>query len=164
MNLEIQTLTISAGVHFNFLRYRETVDQSMRAIDLARQVNDPHVEVSARSLALKVPNCLGESKLAEEQAAAALGLAEQLGARSWLSVALRSSLTRYRLLGDWQGASEFADRGLALDPHYSLTLAHATLLYYEVGDFAKGEAYLEQLLAVMRAFVPGPGTVYGLPT
>jgi len=160
--LEMQTLAASANADFHYLHNLESVEKSMRAIELAHRVNDPHVEVSARLEALRTLTTLGESKMAEEHAAAALPLAERLGARIWQSPVLRSSSTLYRLLGDWQRAREFADRGLALEPQ-STNLANVVMLHYEVGDFSKGEAYLEQLLEVMRESAPVPGAVYGFP-
>jgi len=163
LNLEMQTLAASANVDFYHLRYRESVEKSMRVVELARLVNDPHFEMTAQLEALRTLNLLGESKRAEEHAGAALALAEQLRERASLSTVLRSVLTHYRLMGDWKRASEFADRGLAVDPHGSSTLAHVVMLHYEIGESNKGETYLEVLLEVMRQSPGRSGPIYGFP-
>ncbi len=57
---------------------------------------------------------------------------------------------------------ELAHRVNDLEPQ-STALGNVVMLHYEVGDFSKGEAYLEQLLEVMRESTPVPGAVYGFP-
>ena len=163
LNLEMQTLAASANVDLYHLRYRESVDKTMRVVELARLVNDPYVEMTAQLEALRNLNILGESKRAEEHAEAALALAERLRVRASLSTVLRSVLTHYRLVGDWERAGQVADRGLAVDPHGSSTLAHVVMLHYEVGESNKGETCLEELLEVMRQFPGRSGPIYGFP-
>ena len=138
--------------------YAIWIEKSMPVIELAHRGNHPHAEVSSRPDALRTLTTLGESKMAEEHPAASLPLAERLGGRIWQTTVLRSRSTLYRLFGEWQRASEFADRMIALEVQSSPGLAHVIMLHYEVGDFSKGEVYLEPLLEVMRgsAMVPGP--------
>ena len=61
-----------------------------------------------------------------------------------------------RLVGDWESAREYCDRGLALSPRHSWLLGLRSILECELGNFDLGETYLQRTIEVMRATTPGP--------
>jgi tetratricopeptide (TPR) repeat protein len=160
--LELRTLAEAARVDGFQLRYQECLAKSLRAIELARRVDDLRSEVTARLEASSALGCLGDPEGARQHGAETLALAERLRDRYWLSSALFGLTSPSYFQGDWQAARDFSDRGLAVSATDPRILSRRTLLEYQVGDFAQGEVYLERLLEVMRLDRPGPTAPYAV--
>jgi len=147
--LEARTVAYSANVNFFHLRLQDCLRNSLRAIELGRLADDLYSQVSGRRDAAQVSIQLGELRAAKEHAVSLLTLAEQLGDRVFLDLALRTNESMWRFEGFFQTARDFSDRGLAVSPRSSPLLMTRALLEYEEGDFAQGEVYTEMLIGAL---------------
>ena len=147
--LKARTVAYAANVDLFHLRFRECLKNSARAIESGRLTDDLYTQVSGHLDATRAAMYLGELN-AKEHAASALILAEKLGDRVLLDLALRSNETAWRLEGAFQTARDFSDRALSVSPRTAPILFTRAVLEYEEGDFAQGEAYLERLLETLR--------------
>jgi tetratricopeptide (TPR) repeat protein len=148
--LEMQALAGFAYVSFFHLQRGDSLDHSLRAIELARQANDLYAEAEARLTAQMCFYDLGMPDESRRQASAALAVAERLHSRFWLSGSLFRSAGTAAVLGDWTDARELGHRGLSVDETDPRALSLFVRLEYETGDFDKGAAYLNRLI--------GPGS------
>ena len=160
--LEMRTLADAARVDRYHDRQSEGLKKGLRAIELAGRVDDLYAQVAACYEASTDLARLGDLEGARQHAEEVLALAKRLRDRSWLSTALLALVRLCDMQGDWQGSRAFSDRGLAAEPRDPRLLRSRTLLQYEVGDFAQGEAYLERLLEAMRLTSPGPNIPYAI--
>ena len=144
--LEMRTLAEAAGLAYIHLRHDESLQRSLSAIELARSMDYPRAEVSARFFAVGANYTQGILEEAGRHATEVLPVAEKLRDRYWLSRALWTNDGVYHLAGDWRTAREFNDRGLAISSQASAILCTRVLLEYEIGEFGHGEAYLNRLL------------------
>ena len=60
------------------------------------------------------------------------------------------------LLGHWETAREYSDRGLAASPDDDRLLSHRVILECEAGDFPEARAYLDKFIEYMRHRSDGP--------
>ncbi len=150
LTLEMGVLAESANVDMLHTRFQETLDKSERAIELARQVDDPQAEALARYSSALSHIALGDLGGVSFQSSKLLDTAEKLRDRFWLTVALRSHEDQAHLVGDWPTARSYSDRGLAMSPAECRNLCTRTLLEYQTGNFAEGAPYLQRLVEVMR--------------
>jgi DNA-binding CsgD family transcriptional regulator/tetratricopeptide (TPR) repeat protein len=160
VNLEMRTLAAWADVDYFHLHLAESLEKSLRVIELARHIDDPPLEVNGHQHALQTLIHLGDIKNAAEHANAALALAERLQARHWLTNVLRNGVNLYHFLGDWGQARAFASRHIAVEPNAAPLLKELVSLEYELGAFEQGEVYLKRMQEIMRRAPPGPGEEY----
>ena len=114
--IETQMLITAANVEFYYLRSREAVEKSLRAIELARSLDDTRMEVYGRYYAAGCLTYSGDLERAQFQAEALVRVAEKLRDRFWLAGAYWMAERVHRLKGEWQAARAWLDRGLALSP------------------------------------------------
>ena len=148
--LEMRTLTSMASAYAWQLRFGEALDISLAAIDLSSECNELYSETLARMWAGLSLAALGELDKAKLQAKAGLGLSERLRNR-WMRANLldvNHALARYS--GHWKEAYEFGDLGLKVSPYDSRLLGDQAIIAFELGDFAKGDAYLDRLLQTVH--------------
>ena len=110
----------------------------MKAIKLAHKVNDPYGEVEARTVAGVCYHRLGEPGQSQLHLSTGLAAAERLHDRFWLGRCLFRSQNLAFALGDWAGAREFGDRGLAADETHPRLLGALARHEYEMGDVEQG--------------------------
>jgi ATP/maltotriose-dependent transcriptional regulator MalT len=156
VSLEIQTLSNAADVDWYQMNGPKVLEDSLRAIDLARSIDDAQAEAWPRFLAAFVSLAAGDPAQARRHAREMLTRVESLRDRSLLVQAYLINMHVSRLVGDWESAREFCDRGLASDPRHSWLLGLRSILEYELGDSEMGETYLQRAIDVMRETVPGP--------
>ncbi len=161
--LEMRTTTYAACLDGEHLRVRESLDKSLRTVELARLVVNPQAELLARFWAATAHYSLGESSHAVGHAAACLNLAGRLRVPSQITTALWANETLARLQGDWKAAKTFSDQGLELAPNDSRLLSSRLLLEYQAGDPLQGEVYLDRMLEVMHQEEAGPDLEFALP-
>ena len=154
--LEMRTLVAAADVDFYHLRLRESMENCLTAIDLARGVDDPRAEVVARLYAGRNLDYMGDLEGSRAHAAAMLPLAEKLRDRFWLSWAVYSNALVTRHEGDSRTSRDFYARGLAVAPREPVMICGLANLEYEAGNFSEADARTEWLLEVMRQTAPGP--------
>jgi tetratricopeptide (TPR) repeat protein len=158
--LELQTLAFAARDQDRTLRYQESLETSLRAIDLAKAVDEPRAEVQARARGLHSLMAMGRLEEARELAAASLPAVERRHHRYEVVAALRDRTLLAELEGNWPAAREFSDRGLAISPNDLTILVLRALLEHQSGDSDQGHTYLERSLETLRL---NPTTSAGLP-
>jgi tetratricopeptide (TPR) repeat protein len=161
--LEVRTMAAAADVDYYHLRFQESLEKARRAIALADRLGDQQAALSAHLDAARILTYTKEAGGAPQHAAAALELAERLRGRYQLALSFWANARLLRQQGDWQGAREFSDRGLAVAPQDGNLLGDRVLLEYELGDFGQGEAYLERFLATIPPAAARPGVDYAFP-
>ncbi|MBQ12696.1 MAG: hypothetical protein CMJ45_14245 [Planctomyces sp.] len=155
--LETRALTDAGGLAYLHLHHKESLQMVLSAIELARRVDDPRAEVTARFYAVGAYYIQGELEEAGRHATEALPAAEKLRDRIWLSGALWRNDIVAHLAGDWRRAREFNDRGLAISGQPTVFLCTRALLEYETGELEHAEAYLERLMTVIGPVSPASG-------
>ena len=160
--LEMRTLADAANVDLIHLRFQESLDKSMRAIDLAGRTDDPHTKVLASYTAVLDNLQLGRLEVARDQASDLLAQAEGLRDRFWQCMALRANQDAAQMAGHFDAARDLSDRALAASATEPRGLCARAVLEYEVGDFARGEAFLDRLVEVLRLTPPGPAMENGV--
>jgi len=162
--MEMRTLANGSIVDVYHLHYREGLDKSAKAIEMALRVDAPQDEAIAHYSAANFMLMLGESNGSRLHAAAGLVLAEKVRDRSWLSRILWANETVFFLQGDWEAARDFNDRALltvwSRDPR---TLFLRATLESGLGNFKNGEAYIERLVDLMQLTTPGPDIEHAIP-
>ena len=154
--LEVRTLTNAAGVSGLHLHWQESVDQGLRAVELATgDENIVSESVSRWWIALSLLH-MGDPDAARPHALVMLDRAERrsitriVGSHNYVPITYLSCLE-----GDWKGGREYSDRGLEVAPLQPVLLLPRVLLEHETGEAAQGEVYLERLLESMRQAGPG---------
>ena len=153
--LEAQTLAFAAVVSGVHLRWQESVDNGLRAIELATGDENPVSDYLSHWWTAVGLLQMGDLDAARPHALVLLDLAE------------RGSATRQRasngfvvitclscLEGDWKAGREYSDRGLEVSPLNPQLLFPRVLLEHETGESAQGEVYLGRLLEAMRRAGP----------
>ena len=158
--LELRTLAIAVSVDTYHFRWPESIERIPAVVQMARQADDVHAEVNAHYFATTALATMGDSALAGHHASAMLPPAERLRQRYWWTGALWKNMIVARLKGDWHAARDFGNRALEIDAEDFRLLGDWIMLEYELGEFQKGEAYLEQLIAHMHRTSPGPNMTY----
>jgi len=153
--LEVQTLTYAAVVSGMHLHWQESVDDGLRAIELATGDENPFSEVFSRYWTAQGLPFMGDLDAARHHALVLRDLVERrctprsLASRGFVPVTWLSCLE-----GDWTAGREYSDRGLELAPLNPQLLLPRVLLEHETEESAQGEVYLEQLLQAMRRAGP----------
>jgi len=160
VGLELRTLAGAVNVDAYHLRWRECLEKSPGAIELAQGVDDPYSELLILWGAIFAELATGRPEDAQRHAADALVVAERLRDRYWLTGTLVRSEGAYGIAGNWQAARDFSERGLAVSPVEPRLLASRVCLEYQIGHFDEGEGYLERLLEAKALITPGPTIEY----
>ncbi|MFQ6028788.1 MAG: helix-turn-helix transcriptional regulator [Dehalococcoidia bacterium] len=150
-SLEMHVLVNAVVVDVYHLRWAEATRKGLVAIELARQVEDPRAEVSARYFMVSALTSIGDLDQARLHTSAMLSPAERLQDRYWLAGTLWKNEVCLRLAGEWENATDFCDRGLTVDSRSLPLLSDRTMLAFESGDLDQGHRYFERLLEVSLA-------------
>jgi tetratricopeptide (TPR) repeat protein/predicted Ser/Thr protein kinase len=154
-SLERRVLALAAGVDWWHLRWEECIAKSTHALELAQAADDQQTEMYARAWLARNAAIRGDLPNARAHAAISLELADRLRERYWLATARVNSFWLNYLEGDWEAGRRLSDAGLRLQPRDARNLGLRTLLEYQLGEAAQGEAFLERLLEAMRVTAPG---------
>ncbi len=153
--LEMQTLSYAAVVSYQQLRWQESVDNGLRAMELTAGNEDPASERQFRwrtaisllnmgNLDAARPHALSMRDRAERRGTSRLNASQDFVPITYLSC----------LEGDWKAGREYSDRGLEISTLTPHLLLPRVLLEHETGESAQGEVYLERLFDVMRRAGP----------
>ncbi|MCZ6535220.1 MAG: LuxR C-terminal-related transcriptional regulator, partial [Chloroflexi bacterium] len=149
--LEVQTLTYGAVVSGQHLHWQESVDNGLRAIELAASDEDTFSEVFSRWWTAIGLLHMGDLDMARSHALVLRDVAERRSTpRSLASVSYVPITSLSCLEGDWKAGREYSDRGLELSPVNQQLLGPRVQLEYETGEYAQAEIYLNRLLEAMR--------------
>jgi predicted ATPase len=158
--LEALALANASHVDGDEHRWDESLENSLRAIQLARQSDNTRAEDLGRRSAGEGLMARGDFEGALLHAEAGLANAARLRQESPLCQALWANMAVAYHRGDWRSARAFTDRGLAVSSRNIHLLRGRAQLEYEVGDFDEGEAFLERLVEVTHRSPPGPSQAY----
>ena len=128
--LELRVLSNSAHVDWDALQYKDSLEKNLRAIELARRVDDLHAETSAYMYATASLLSLGDVDGSISSIADGLDAAGRLRDRGMLAGALQIAQAASHGKGDWGAAREYCDRGLDLEPSNPFSLGHRALLEF----------------------------------
>ena len=156
VSLEMGALANSANVHFFHARQQEALQTSLRAIVLSHQMDDPKTEVAARYVAVVALRRTGNLQDAARHASAMRDLSEKIRDHFWLYQANWASEMVCATMGDWQGARNFSDGGMAISPRAPTLLSTRVILEYELGQFDEGSQFLVRLLDTADTFPNWP--------
>ena len=153
--LEVQTLTYAADVSGQHIHWQESVDNGLRAIELASGAGNPGSELHSRYWTSVSLLHMGELGAARPHASVMRDLAQNRRTPKELAgIGFVPITTLSCLEGDWKAGREHSDRGLEVSPLNPILLSPRGLLEYETGESDQGEVYLERLLEVMRRAGP----------
>ena len=147
--LEAWASTIASSVDWQNLRYEQSLERNLRAIELAGRADEAPAERHARLFASWLLLAMGDLEGARAHAEASLALSERLRERRFIVSALRINQLVSQAEGDWSTARDFSDRALAMERSL-WGLGDRALLEYQMGDFRQGDTYLEQLIEAHR--------------
>ena len=125
------------------LRWQEVPVKGGRAIELARRLGAPRVEVLASFESARALAGMGELAEAQLLSDAMLTSAGRLRDVPSLISALWMNGTLCRSAGSWQDARAFLERGLTVRISGLLLLTDLAVLDHQVGDLAQGKARVE---------------------
>ncbi|MFQ6026140.1 MAG: AAA family ATPase [Dehalococcoidia bacterium] len=155
VHLEVQTLTYAALVCGQHLRWQESADNGLRAIELATFGENPFADLISRYWTAVSALAMGDLEAARPHVLVMRDLAERRSTTRLLaSNHLMVVTTMSCLEGDWKAGREYSDRGLEMSPLHPLHLGTRVLLEIETGKTAEGEVYLERLLQRMHQAEP----------
>ena len=158
--LEMRTWAVGAEVGMNFSRRTDALEKALRALDLARDSDDPIGEHTARFFAVLSLRETGDPEEAELHATAALDAAERL--KDWTRVAFalhaNESINSFR--GNWDAARSYSDRGLISGSFTPVFLGMRAHLEYEIGGSAQGDINFQSFLEIIRGIPLIPGLLH----
>ena len=149
--MEALSRTYAAAVSGQHLRLQESVDNGLRAIELAPGDENPFSEVISRYWTGMSLLQMGDLDAARPHALVLRDLAKLRSTPRQLA-GIASSLITYLscLDGDWKAGRDASDQGLEVTPLEPTTLLPRILLEHETGESALGDVYLERLLEAVR--------------
>ena len=165
MTLEVQTLAYAADVSGQHLHWQESIDNGLRAIELAADDEHPYSEVLSRYWTVVSLLHMGALDVALPHALALRDVAERRNVnRQLVYLSLVPIVTLSCLKGDWRTGREYSDRGLEVSALNPQLLALRVLLEHETGESAQGEVYLERLLKTVMRLYRRSGISAGRPS
>ena len=144
--LETRTLGYSGETYLYELKSSEALEESLKAVELARRSEDRVGEAYARHTVAHALCLLGRPEEALSQANAAVELAERLGNTTVLVSALWVTCLVHYLTGQWQAVREVNDRALQLSPRGGRILGVRVALEYQVGNWDEANEYFRRHL------------------
>jgi len=150
-SLEMRVLSSSANIDGMHLRWTESLDKSLQAIELASLVDEPVFKIRGHFWAGNALLCgLGDVAGARSQFSQMLTDAEQLRDNTWIPQGLLLQISTFSLVGDWENAFEHSDRCITRFPDDVGALAQRSLMEYELGNPSQGQHYLERHLQAIQ--------------
>ncbi len=162
--LETRALVDAAHVDWFHTRWHECRERCEQAIPLALADTAQRPEMIARTWAARIAAIEGRLEDARLHATASLAHANKLQERYWLATVYGNLAWVAILAGDWAAARESIDEGLALEPDDARHLTSGAILEHQVGDPARGDAYIDRLTLVSEGAdpAPAPGLLAGV--
>ena len=153
--LEIQALTYAADVSGQHLHWQESVDNGLRAIELAASIETPQSELHSRYWTSISLLHMGDLNAARPHTTVMRDLAQSRRTpRELAGIGFAPITTLSCLEGDWEAGREYSDQGLEVSPLNPILLSPRVLLEHQTGESGQGKIYLERLLETMRLAGP----------
>ncbi len=154
VQLEMRILAASGQVDYFHLRPDECLAKAISVIEFALPTDDPRLELDTRLNAARILTSKGDPEGARQHSTASLELGEKLRNRIRLAMAFRTNGNLCRLLGEWSRAQDISDRGLAVAPGDPLLLVDRASVEYELGEWERGESFLERFVRALAGASP----------
>ena len=154
--LEVHASADAGSVDGYYLELKKGLEKCLRAIDLSAHVNRPDLESTALNWAATIFLVTGRPVRARHYAEACLSNAEKLRDGYRIAGAIDNLEDLARLEGDWDLARELSDYGLRITPRDGRLLAFRTVLEYDAGDKAQGDAFFARLIEAIEGGEIGP--------
>lgn len=145
--LELHARTRKATV--DYYHWRTELEDCDRIMLLARQLQDPLREVHASWLALIELAENANAAMAVSMALRGSRMAEAIHSPYYAQAHWGGLSVVHRNQGAWDEARSAIDRALSGGPPGGTVFAMAAFLEFQAGDFARGEAYLQQRSALV---------------
>ena len=143
----MRTLANANEVDVWHLRWEKVQVRGRQAVELARRLDDPRVEVAVSYETARALAALGEREEAHRISEAMLPLAERLRDFASYRRALWMNGTLCRAEGNWQDARAFLERYLAAGGLGTQALSDLAVLDHQVGDIVQGHGHVDRLVA-----------------
>lgn len=154
--LEARSLLLAAFIEREEQNLKQCLKRSLEALEISHRIPDLLRITAAHHLAQEALIARGAFSRGHRHAINGLAAAEKVQDRFWLMLSYAAN-HRYRIArGDWRGARDFSDRGLALGPNDPFLLANRARLEYETGNPAVGETYLRRYVERLKREVEAP--------
>ena len=153
-DLEALTLSMAAHVETDVIHWEDSLEKSLRSIDLLTQGEDSGAEWWSRRSAFDAFRALCDFDGARRQAEAMLVSIERVPRRHQSGAFHTNMVTAYHQ-GEWTAARALSGRGLEISSGHSLLLGCRARLEYETGNFEQGSIYLDTLIEQMNQSAPG---------
>ena len=157
-SLELQTLSFGCDVDGYHLKLAEAFEKGLRAVDLARRIDNPRAELMAHWWCFVSLSTVGNPNGAAGHAEVMLPLWERLRHPSYGSRALGAVAWASLRAGDFNTAREFTNQGLAAAPGDPNLLLSRVLLEHYLGNLEEGSVYLDRFVKATRQAPSGPST------
>ncbi len=155
--LEVRALVITAQIHYDQEKYRETIEKSLPIIELAHSLDELDTLVHARIMCANALLSFGDGNESQIHATAGLEEAERLHNSSLLVGLLRHNSYLAALRGEWEVAQEFIARALTESPGDVAALADRALLDLQTGNLEASSRYIKRVLEVVSDGLVGAG-------
>jgi class 3 adenylate cyclase/tetratricopeptide (TPR) repeat protein len=157
--LELDVLRFSQYVIGFQLQLEEAVAIGERTIVLARELNEPLIEMGAHFFN-SGQDWFGRLEQAEQHAAACSALGERLRVPYWVISAAHSQARLAAARGDWHRAQRALERGLEAGSPDARILSMCAYIASERGDTEAATRFLRRLIDLVAPVPPGPGVEY----
>ena len=140
--LEMRVMAAYANVDGMHMKWQQSLEKSLRALELSTQVDDDLIDkLRAHSWACQSSFAIGDPKRAGEHSAEMYVIAESLRNVYWLEQALGRRRVLAYLSGEWEALHALGDR-------YANGVSNAVLAMalYQTGEFDKGKAYMDAVI------------------
>jgi len=154
--LELQTLSFAGDVDGYHIKLQEALGKSLRAVELARRIDNPRAELMARMWCFFSLGTAGDLNGAAGHARAMLPLWERLRHPQYGSRGLYAAAAASYSAGDYDSALIFCHQGLTAAPRDPRLLKLVVNLENDLSKFDEGSAYLDRFIEVAKQSAPGP--------
>jgi predicted ATPase/class 3 adenylate cyclase len=157
--LELDVLRFSQYVIGFQLQLEEAVAIGDRTIALARELDEPLIEIAAHFFN-SGQFWIGRLERAEQHAEAGRTLAERLRIPYWIASATFMQAQVAAVRGDWDGARRALERGLEAGSPDARILSMCACVASKCGDTKTATRFLRRLVDLVAPLPPGPTVEY----
>jgi len=157
--LELDVLRSSQYVIGFQLQLEEAVAIGDRAIALARELNEPLIEIAAHFFNAG-QFWTGRLERAEQHSEACYTLSERLRIPYWIASGTFSQAQVTVVRGDWERARRALERGIEAGSPDARILSLCAYIASERGDHEAAASFLRRLVDLVAPIPPGPNVEY----
>jgi predicted ATPase/class 3 adenylate cyclase len=157
--LELDVLRLSQYVIGFQLQLEEAVAIGDRTIALARELNEPLIEIAAHFFN-SGQFWIGRLERAEQHAEACRALAERLRIPYWIASGTFAQAQVAVVRGDWDRARRALERGLEAGSPDARILSECAYVASVCGDTELATTFLRRLVDLVAPIPPGPSVEY----